>query len=107
MTLKLHDNGEAVKELQRGLNRLGSMLLIDGDFGPSTDAAVVDARATHGLPAGGEADDDLVGRLAQLPEPSVELTASGVTFIAREEVSSPKEYRRRYTHPEWPTENSG
>ena len=107
MTLKLHDNGEAVKELQRGLNRLGSMLLIDGDFGPSTDAAVVDARATLGLPAGGEADDDLVGRLAQLPEPSVELTASGVTFIAREEVSSPKEYRRRYTHPEWPTENSG
>ena len=107
MTLKLHDNGEAVKDLQRGLNKLGSMLLIDGDFGPSTDAAVVDARATLGLPDGHEADDALIGRLAQQPEPSVELTAAGVTFIAREEVSSPKVYRQRYAHPEWPTANSG
>ena len=40
MVLRSGDKGKAVKELQRGLNKLGSMLLIDGQFGPGTrDAA--------------------------------------------------------------------
>jgi hypothetical protein len=60
-----------------------------------------------GLPGPATADDALQAALAKLPEPSSELTAQGVTFIAREEVSSPGEYRRRYKHPVWPTENSG
>jgi hypothetical protein len=101
------DKGEAVKDLQRGLNRLGSMLLVDGDFGPSTEAAVVDARGLFKLPAGVNADDALMSRLAGLPEPSVELTSSGVTFIAREEVSSPAQYRSRFSRPVWPTAPSG
>jgi hypothetical protein len=107
MVLKRNDSGERVKELQRRLNRLGSMLLIDGDFGPSTEAAVLDARATLPLPGGPEADDALLDRLAQLPEPSAELTAAGVTFVAREEVSSPVMYRKKFSRPVWPTENSG
>ncbi len=107
MMLKRHDRGDPVKALQRGLNRLGSMLLIDGDFGESTEAAVVEARGALGLPEGVVADDPLCDGLAQLPEPSAELTAPGVTFIGREEVSSPKAYRQKYIHPVWPSANSG
>jgi len=107
MTLKRGDKGESVRELQRRLNRLGSLLLVDGNFGSSTEIAVVDARRTLRFPAGQEADDDLLEALAQVPEPSAELTAPGVTFVAREEVSSPSEYRRRYKNPVWPTPNSG
>ena len=101
------NKGENVKELQRGLNRLGSMLLIDGDFGPSTELAVTDARSTLKLASNAGADDELIQRLSTLPEPSLELTSAGVTYIAREEVSGPSEYRRRYSHPIWPTPKSG
>jgi hypothetical protein len=107
MMLKRNDKGEPVKALQRNLNRLGCMLLIDGDFGESTEAAVVDARTALGLPDGKVADDPLLDALAKVPEPSVELTAPGVTFIGREEISSPKAYRQKYIHPVWPSANSG
>ncbi len=96
-----------MKELQRQLNRVGSLLLVDGDFGSGTEAAVVDARMVLKLPPSPEADDRLLSALAAVPEPSAELTAPGVAFIGREEVSSPAQYRRRYVHPVWPTANSG
>jgi len=107
MILKRHDRGDDVKTLQRGLNRLGSMLLIDGDFGDSTEAAVADARATFGLSPGKTADDALCSTLAAQPDPSLELTAAGVTFIGREEIGSPSAYRKKYAHPECPGEDSG
>ena len=107
MVLKRGDNGDAVKDLQRALNRIGSMLIIDGDFGPGTEAAVIDARAALPRPGPPTADDELLGALAALPQPSPELTSAGVTFVAREEVSSPLEYRRKYIHPVWPTADSG
>ena len=107
MMLKLGDHGEAVKELQRNLNKLGSLLLIDGDFGPITQAAIVDARIVLKRPGPPYADDAVRDALAELGEPSADLTASGVAFIGREEVSGPAEYRARYTHPIWPTKNSG
>lgn len=107
MALRPGERGEAVKDLQRALNRLGSLLLVDGDFGPATGAAVADARVVLGRPGPAEADDDLLQALADVPEPSPELTAPGVTFIAREEVSSPARYRRRFRNPVWPTTDSG
>jgi peptidoglycan hydrolase-like protein with peptidoglycan-binding domain len=96
-----------VKDLQRGLNRLGSLLVVDGDFGPSTEAAVADARVMLNRPGPPEADALLLDALAHLPDPSPELTAPGVTFIGREEVSSPAEYRQHYRHPTWPSPMSG
>ena len=107
MVLRRGDKGDAVKDLQRALNRLGSLLLVDGDFGQGTEAAVADARVALRRPGPLEADDDLLRALTQVREPSAELTAPGVTFIGREEVSSPAEYRRRYKHPVWPTAKSG
>jgi peptidoglycan hydrolase-like protein with peptidoglycan-binding domain len=107
MLLKRGDKGQAVGDLQRALNRLGSLLLVDRDFGPGTEAAVADARVMLGLPGPPEADDGLLQVLAGLPEPSPELTAPGVTFIGREEVSSPAAYRVRFKHPVWPTPGSG
>jgi hypothetical protein len=83
------------------------MLLVDGDFGPGTEAAVIDARTALRRPGPPTADDELMRSLSEQPQPSRELTASGVTFIGREEVSSPAEYRRKFTRPVWPTENSG
>jgi peptidoglycan hydrolase-like protein with peptidoglycan-binding domain len=98
---------EPVKALQRGLNRLGSILLVDGDFGPATADAVADARATLALPGPPEADDLLQSRIAAVADPFPPLTAAGVTFIARAEIAGPREYRRRFSHPVWPSPQSG
>jgi hypothetical protein len=107
MVLKLRDHGDAVKSLQRGLNKVGSLLLIDGDFGPGTRDAVVDARVALGLPGEPEADEAFQAALEAVPDPFPRLTAAGVTFIAREEVSSADLYRRLYRRPIWPGGESG
>jgi GH24 family phage-related lysozyme (muramidase) len=105
--LKRGDSGGGVKALQRGLNKLGSLLIVDGDFGPTTEAAVVDARIALGNPGPSEADDALQTVLANFPDPSPEVSSPGVTFIGREEVAGPAEYRRKYSRPAWPTKASG
>lgn len=105
--LRYGDHGEAVKALQRDLNKVGALLGVDGDFGPATRAAVVDARVALALPGPDEADDEFLERLAALPDPSPDLTSAGATFIAREEVSSASAYRARYAHPVLPPHESG
>ncbi len=107
MLLKSGDCGEAVRDLQRGLNRLGSILLVDGDFGKATRAAVLDARTMLGEPGDDTADDGLQAALTEVPDPFPPLTAAGVTFIARQEITAPQTYRDRYEHPEWPSPKSG
>jgi putative peptidoglycan binding protein len=107
MLLKLGDSGDAVKALQRGLNRLGSLLLVDGGFGPTTRDAVVDGRLSLELPGPPEADDGFQDVLAAVADPFPPLTAAGVTFIARAEVAGPAEYRARYGSPVWPGGQSG
>jgi peptidoglycan hydrolase-like protein with peptidoglycan-binding domain len=107
MLLKQGDVGDAVKGLQRGLNKLGSMLLIDGDFGPVTREAVIEARDALKRPGPPEADEELQQAVAACPDPFPPLTAAGITFIARAEVSSPAEYRRKYKRPVWPSAESG
>ena len=106
-TLRRGDSGSTVKTVQRDLNKLGSLLVVDGDFGPSTEAAVVDASAALAQPGPPEADDALQAALTALADPSPDLTAPGVTFIGREEVAGPTEYRNLYSHPKWPSRASG
>lgn len=107
MLLKPGGSGEGVRSLQRGLNKLGSILLIDGSFGPATRDAVIDGRIALRQPGLPEADDALQQALAALPDPFPSLTSAGVTFIARAEVSGPREYRSKYMNPIWPSAASG
>ena len=107
MILRSGDSGDAVKGLQRGLNRLGSMLLVDGDFGPGTRNAVVNARVRLAVPGPPEADDAFQAAGAAGPDPFPPLTAAGVTFIAREEVSDAMSYQQRFQQPICPPAPSG
>jgi peptidoglycan hydrolase-like protein with peptidoglycan-binding domain len=105
--LRLGDAGADVKNLQRGLNKLGEMLLVDGQLGPITQEAIVAARSALALPGPPVADTPLNEALAHLPDPSPTCTVSGVTFIAREEVVSAANYRRHRQHPIWPQPGHG
>jgi hypothetical protein len=108
MVLKRGNAGDPVKVLQRGLNKLGAMLLVDGDYGKGTEAAVADARDTLSLPGPADvADDELQAAVATFPDPFPPLTAAGVTFIARQEVTDATRYRRQYQKPCWPGKRSG
>ncbi len=105
--LKLGDSGETVKVLQGSLNKFGAILLLDGDFGPMTCDAILETRAVLQQPPSADADDEFQQAIARHPDPFPPLTAAGVTFIARAEVSGPREYRRRYKRPAWPSISSG
>ena len=114
MILRLNDHGDSVKRLQRNLNKLGSVLLVDGDFGPGTRTAVITARANVAVagagPVGnvGDADEALQTALTALRDPFPPLLrAPGGTFIARLEIGSPRQYTSMYRHPVWPSEDSG
>lgn len=48
-SLKINDQGDAVRQLQVQLNRLGAKLTADGWFGPTTDQAVRAAQEKMGL----------------------------------------------------------
>lgn len=108
MVLRRGTNGDNVKTLQRGLNKLGAMLIVDGDFGKSTETAVGDARHALNIPGpADEADDALQSAVAAVPDPFPPLTAAGVTFIARLEVSDSTTYRSKFQIPCWPSDESG
>jgi Putative peptidoglycan binding domain len=55
-TLKPGDTGSQVKALQRSLTALGFKVAVDGDYGPSTQAAVEKFQVSKGL-----AEDGIVG----------------------------------------------
>ena len=107
MVLRTGDAGDAVKALQRDLNKLGSMLLIDGQFGTGTSQAIVEGRQALALPGPPEADDAFQAAVAATPDPIPPLTAAGLTFIARAEVSSASAYRKKYQTPCLPPPPSG
>lgn len=47
--LMLGSKGQAVRDLQAALNRSGAELYVDGDFGPVTEAAVIEFQRRAGL----------------------------------------------------------
>jgi len=107
MRLSQGDSGDAVKVLQRGLNKVGSLLVVDGRFGSGTADAISAACPALGLAPRTDADDELSNALASAPELSAELGTPGATFIARAEISNAKDYKARYCHPTWPSKTSG
>jgi hypothetical protein len=107
MLLKQGDSGDGVKALQRGLNRLGELVLVDGEFGPGTSAAVTGARLSLNMPGPPVADDAFQQAVLAAPDPFPPLTEAGVTFIAREEVSDGATYRRKFQTPCLPPAPSG
>ncbi len=56
-TIRLGDKSDAVKELQKLLNKLGYKLTCDSDFGQATESAVKDFQLKNGLVV-----DGIVGR---------------------------------------------
>jgi GH24 family phage-related lysozyme (muramidase) len=107
MLLRLGDVGDRVKALQRGLNKLGALLRVDGHLGFGTRDAIAEARTALGLPGPPQADDGFQVAVSALPELFPPLTSAGVTFIARAEVSSASAYRQKYQAPCWPSAASG
>ena len=68
MRLTLGDSGDSVRTLQRGRNKIGSLLIVDGQFGPGTQEAIVAACPALGLDPRTDADDELLAELASCPE---------------------------------------
>jgi peptidoglycan hydrolase-like protein with peptidoglycan-binding domain len=52
-TLRPGDRGESVMALQRCLNSQGAQLVVDGSYGPQTQAAVRDFQREAGIVADG------------------------------------------------------
>jgi len=69
-TYQLHSHGPEVSQIQTGLQALGLYQgPIDGDFGPSTHAAVVSFQASRRLVIDGEVGPTTVRALGvRLPE---------------------------------------
>lgn len=60
MFLKIGMTGVAIENLQKNLNQLGAKLLVDGEFGPKTQAAVLKFQSDHNLKT-----DGVVGPVTQ------------------------------------------
>ena len=101
------DEGDEVEQLQNLLNRVGALLGVDGDFGPATERALIDARQQAGLSANGVADEPVWTWLEEQPEPSADVPTEAVTFIVKEEVSSRAYYERATATPHFPGVESG
>ena len=101
------NNGEDVKLLQTWLNRVGAMLVADGDFGGVTERGVRYAQDIAEQPNTGTADENLWSWLASTSEPSQNLATNGVAFIAREETGGLAYYHIVTRWPHFPGLSSG
>ena len=99
--------GAEAEVLQDLMNRIGALLVCDGDFGPGTEAAVKEAQDIAGLPVTGIADAATWDWLESQPEPSDVIPTEAVTFIVREEVGSRKYYDQHVAIPHFPGVESG
>jgi peptidoglycan hydrolase-like protein with peptidoglycan-binding domain len=66
--LKIGDRGDAVRQLQAGLNRdypAYSKLVVDGIYGPATEAVVREFQRRAGLPVDGAAGFATLAKLEQ------------------------------------------
>ncbi|MGA8259178.1 MAG: peptidoglycan-binding protein [Arenicellales bacterium] len=101
------DKGDTVRQLQSLLNRVGGMLLADGDFGAGTQRAVRYAQDLAAQPVTGTADAVLWPWLDQRPDPFPLLATNGVAMIAREETGGLALYEALSQWPQYPGVDSG
>lgn len=101
------DKGEDVKRLQTFLNRVGAMLIADGDFGIGTKRGVQYAQDIANLPSTGTVDDELWSWLESKPEPFPSLATNGIAFIALEETGGLAYYHDVSRWPHYPGAESG
>ena len=101
------DRGDDVQRLQGLLNRVGAMLVADGDFGRGTETGVRYAQEIAGLASTGDADQPLWDWLMDQPEPFPPLATEGVAMIAREETGGLAYYQRVSRWPHFPGVQSG
>ncbi len=101
------DRGEDVKRLQSLLNKVGTMLVTDGDFGGGTERGVRFAQDIAGQDQTGTAGKDLWEWLIPAPEPFPLLSTDGVAFIAREETGGLAYYSAVTRWPHYPGLSSG
>ena len=105
--VKQGDQGSDVVAVQQALNRLGMLLTCDGKFGPGTGRAVSQACEILQIAPRSEVDAPLWELLSERPDPCPDLPTQGVTFIAQAEVTSRQAYEQSYSHPTWPSPESG
>lgn len=101
------DKGQDVVHLQTLLNRIGAMLVPDGDFGGGTERAVRYAQEIADQSVTGSADEELWIWLYSYPEPYPPLATNGVALIAREETGGIHYYNAVTRWPHFPGEQSG
>ncbi len=106
-TLKRGSQGDKVRLLQSKLNKVGGMLLPDGDFGGGTQRAVDYAQETAGHRVTSIADPSLWLWLEQQEEPFPKLDTDGVAFIAKEETGGLAYYQQITQWPHFPGHASG
>ena len=83
------DQGSDVAEIQGALKSLGYDVVADGDYGPSTVAAVRDFQAIHGLEADGAVGQDTYSILMGKEMPEV---SRGSNYYSRRIVQTALEY---------------
>ncbi|WP_114695922.1 peptidoglycan-binding protein [Motiliproteus coralliicola] len=101
------DRGQDVVILQTLLNRVGAMLIADGDFGSGTERGVRYAQNVAAMPSTGTADDNLWQWLEAQPDPYPELSTNGIAFIAMEETGGLRYYHQVTRWPHYPGVASG
>lgn len=106
-TLQRGDKGEEVIKLQSQLNKVGAMLLVDGDFGPGTQKGVLYAQDIAGFPETGIAETGLWEWLEAQPQPYPLLHADGIAFITKEETGGLSYYEIITQWPHYPGYSSG
>lgn len=106
-TFKRGDKGQDVALLQSELNKVGSMLSPDGDFGPGTERGVVYAQDIANQPITGVADPSLQIWLKAQSKPFENLHTDGVAFIAKEETGGLHYYEMVTCWPHYPGHASG
>lgn len=105
--LQRGSKGAEVQRFQHELNKVGAMLVPDGDFGSGTVKGVNYAESYFNLPVSGKSSDALWQNLIEQNDPFPLLGSEGVAFIAREETGGLRYYNEITQWPHYPGVSSG